>query len=66
MSDSPTTINITYSKEQLSPAASCIFGKFLDAIQDAEELGGVADTADYKNLMSLIVYAAHGRWEAAK
>jgi hypothetical protein len=59
-------INITFTKQPLSPSAAAIFAKFLDAIQDAEEMGGVSNAEDYKNLMARIIYEANSRLEASK
>lgn len=60
------TFTIAFSKKPLSAPAARVFTKFLDAIQDAEEMGGVANTDDYKNLMARIIYEAHDRLEAIK
>jgi len=66
MSNTPDAFTITFSKKPLSPSAARIFTKFLDAIQEAEEMGGVVNTDDYKNLMNRIIYEAYDRLEAVK
>ena len=46
---------------KLSPGAAEIFKKVTEALQNAEELGGVSSHNDYRNLMEKIIGVCHER-----
>lgn len=50
----------------LSAAASSILKNVLDAMQEADELGGIQDHEDYANLMQAIADEALKRKRAAE
>lgn len=50
----------------LSPSARLVLGYVTDAMQNAEEMGGVEDTDDYLNLMASIKFECDRRIDAAK
>lgn len=51
--------------ETLSDVASSILKNVLDAMQEADELGGIENDADYANLMQAIADEALKRKAAA-